>query len=238
MQRRLSWQCACVGTSSTFRDSLMHAQSASCFLHLPYPNTNRLQNSLWLSLSTKRISFRSSVAYASVYGYCAHLRTITCRMASRMEIDRKRLQHDNHTEISSSYLTKRQRTLTNDLGNTIHEPQSASPSHDNYTIAWICVLHIEIAAARAILDEIHEDLPRYANDSNTYMLSSIKKHNIVIVCLPTVQYGTNNAANILMHLIRTFPSIHLGTLLSQKAELDSCHGVKAAALCHTATNVN
>ncbi|KAH7160550.1 nucleoside phosphorylase domain-containing protein, partial [Dactylonectria estremocensis] len=86
-------------------------------------------------------------------------------------------------------------------------------SHDDYTIAWICALHTEMAAAEAMLDDIHEDLPRYANDSNTYRLGSIKKHNIVIACLPTAQYGTNNAANVLTHLIRTFPSIHLGLMV-------------------------
>ncbi|KAH7117473.1 Pfs, NACHT and ankyrin domain protein [Dactylonectria macrodidyma] len=128
-------------------------------------------------------------------------------------MDGKRRQHDDHAETSSSYPTKRQRILPNDLDNTIHEPQNASPSHDDYTIAWICALHIEMAAARAILDEIHEDLPRYANDSNTYMLGSIRKHNIVIACLPIAQYGTNNAANVLTHLIRTFPSIHLGLMV-------------------------
>lgn len=70
-----------------------------------------------------------------------------------------------------------------------------------------------MAAARAMLDEIHEDLPRYANDSNTYTLGSVKEHNIVIACLPTAQYGTNNAANVLTHLIRTFPSIRLGLMV-------------------------
>ncbi|KAH7131164.1 Pfs, NACHT and ankyrin domain protein [Dactylonectria macrodidyma] len=127
-------------------------------------------------------------------------------------MDRKRRQHDDHAETGSSYPAKRPRILPNDH-NTIHEPANASPSHDDYTIAWICALHIEMAAARAILDEIHEDLPRYANDSNTYMLGSIRKHNIVIACLPTAQYGTNNAANVLTHLIRTFPSIHLGLMV-------------------------
>ncbi|KAH7140462.1 hypothetical protein B0J13DRAFT_557798, partial [Dactylonectria estremocensis] len=73
-------------------------------------------------------------------------------------------------------------------------------------------LHIEMAAAEAMLDDIHEDLPRYANDSNTYKLGSIKKHNI-ITCLLTAQYGTNNAANVLTHLIRTFPSIHLSLMV-------------------------
>ncbi|KAH6960015.1 hypothetical protein BKA56DRAFT_445506, partial [Ilyonectria sp. MPI-CAGE-AT-0026] len=85
-------------------------------------------------------------------------------------------------------------------------------SYDDYTIVWICALHLEMAAARAMLDETHEDLPRYANDSNTYTLGSIKKH-IVIACLPTAQYGTNNAANVLTHLIRTFPPIRLGLMV-------------------------
>lgn len=101
-------------------------------------------------------------------------------------MDRKRCQHDDYTETSSSYPTKRQRTLPNDLDNTIYKPQNASPSHNDYTIAWIYALHIEIAAARAMLDEIHEDLPQYANNSNIYMLGSIRKYNIVIVCLLTV----------------------------------------------------
>ncbi|KAH7126218.1 ankyrin repeat-containing domain protein [Dactylonectria estremocensis] len=57
-----------------------------------------------------------------------------------------------------------------------------------------------MAAARAMLDEVHEDLPRHRNDSNTYTLGSIEHHNIVIACLPTAQYGTNNAANVLTHL--------------------------------------
>ncbi|KAL6409919.1 hypothetical protein AUP68_06325 [Ilyonectria robusta] len=109
-------------------------------------------------------------------------------------MDRKR-HHDGHAETNSSYPTKRQRTFPNNLNNTPHETQNTSPSHDDYTIAWICALYIEMAAARAVLDEIYKDLPRSTNNSNTYTLSSIKKHNIVIACLPTAQYGTNNAAN-------------------------------------------
>ena len=66
-----------------------------------------------------------------------------------------------------------------------------------------------MAAARAMLDDIHDDLPSQATDSNTYTLGSIKEHNVVIACLPNAQYGTNNAANVLTHLIRTFQSIRL-----------------------------
>ncbi|KAJ4131383.1 hypothetical protein NW754_007759 [Fusarium falciforme] len=70
-----------------------------------------------------------------------------------------------------------------------------------------------MAAARAMLDDIHEDLPRHTNDPNTYTLGGIQGHNIVIACLPIGQYGTNNAASVLTHLIRTFPSIRLGLMV-------------------------
>ncbi|PNP40031.1 hypothetical protein TGAMA5MH_07953 [Trichoderma gamsii] len=64
-----------------------------------------------------------------------------------------------------------------------------------------------------MLDEIHSDLPRLANDSNAYTLGSIKQHNVVIACLPDAQYGTNNAANVLTNLTRTFPSIRRGLMV-------------------------
>ncbi|KAH7158309.1 Pfs, NACHT and ankyrin domain protein [Fusarium sp. MPI-SDFR-AT-0072] len=77
----------------------------------------------------------------------------------------------------------------------------------------ISALYIELAAACAMLDEVHEDLPSYSNDTNAYTLSSIERHNIVITCLPVAQYGANNAANALTYLVRTFPSIRLGLIV-------------------------
>jgi hypothetical protein len=56
--------------------------------------------------------------------------------------------------------------------------------YDRYTIAWVCALYIETAAALAMLDEKHGELPRCPNDYNIYTLRSIKNHNIVIACLP------------------------------------------------------
>ncbi|KAL4732909.1 hypothetical protein BDV11DRAFT_176202, partial [Aspergillus similis] len=70
-----------------------------------------------------------------------------------------------------------------------------------------------MAAARAMLDEVHEALPTYAEDSNTYTLGSIAQHNVVIACLPADQYGTNNAANIMSNMKRTFPSIRAGLIV-------------------------
>ncbi|KAM0204554.1 hypothetical protein ACHAPA_002001 [Fusarium lateritium] len=87
----------------------------------------------------------------------------------------------------------------------------SSLSYECYNIAWICALHIELAAAQAMLDEIHQVLPRHGNDDNTYTLGSIKDHNIVISCPP--QYGTNNASSLLTNLKRTFPSIQYGLIV-------------------------
>ncbi|KAI5460951.1 hypothetical protein BGZ63DRAFT_425413 [Mariannaea sp. PMI_226] len=113
---------------------------------------------------------------------------------------------------------KRQVIPDNNLENGVHDAQSrlqdSSPvSHDQYTIAWICALPIEMAAACAVLDHIHRDLPRSTNDTNTYTLGTVQRHNVVVACLPTAQYGTNNAANVLTHLIRTFPSIRFGLMV-------------------------
>ncbi|EPS44985.1 hypothetical protein H072_968 [Dactylellina haptotyla CBS 200.50] len=88
-----------------------------------------------------------------------------------------------------------------------------APTHNRYTIAWICALSIELAAAQAMLDNVHEALHTYENDSNTYILGSIGRHDIVIACLPDTQYGTNNAAKVLTNLTRTFPSVRLGVMV-------------------------
>ncbi|KAF4434154.1 hypothetical protein FACUT_8006 [Fusarium acutatum] len=84
---------------------------------------------------------------------------------------------------------------------------------DRYTVAWICALPIEMAAARAMLDEEHADCPRQANDTNSYVLGSMKNHQVVIACLPIDQYGTNNAASVLSNMRRTFPNIEIGLMV-------------------------
>ncbi|KAL4747477.1 hypothetical protein BDW72DRAFT_209604 [Aspergillus terricola var. indicus] len=85
--------------------------------------------------------------------------------------------------------------------------------HNNYIIAWICALPIEMAAAWAMLDEVHKALPTYAEDSNTYILGSIAQYNVVIACLPAGQYGINNAVNIMSNMKQTFPSIRAGLIV-------------------------
>lgn len=70
-----------------------------------------------------------------------------------------------------------------------------------------------MAAARAMLDEIHPDLPQDAKDKNSYMLGSIGPQNVVIACLPNGRYGTNNATNVLTNLRWSFPSICMGLMV-------------------------
>ncbi|RHZ57220.1 uncharacterized protein CDV56_100992 [Aspergillus thermomutatus] len=112
---------------------------------------------------------------------------------------------EEDAETSLSHPPKRQKTF--------HHDSSSNSRHDHYTIAWICALHIEMAAARAMLDEVHEALPRHADDNNTYVLGSIKRHNIVIACLPADQYGINNAANVMTNIKRTFSAIRVGLMV-------------------------
>ncbi|KPM44509.1 hypothetical protein AK830_g2022 [Neonectria ditissima] len=133
-----------------------------------------------------------------------------CMMAGRQT------SHDDNDDTRSPHSSKRQKRLPDDQQNEVHEPNMQSrplPPHDQYTIAWICALHIEMAAAHAMLDSIHGALPTLAGDSNTYTLGSIKEHNVVIACLPEGQYGTNNAANVLTNLKRSFPSIRAGLMV-------------------------
>lgn len=87
------------------------------------------------------------------------------------------------------------------------ESSSNQRSSDDYTVGWICALPIEMAATQAMLDNTHADLPRRFNDSNTYTLGSIGRHNIVIACLPEGGYGTNNAASVASNMRRTFPFV-------------------------------
>ncbi|KAL4797824.1 Pfs domain protein [Aspergillus venezuelensis] len=85
--------------------------------------------------------------------------------------------------------------------------------HDDYTVGWICALPLEMAAAKAMLDEIHEDLPVQPNDHNAYTLGRIGKHNVAIACLPSGVYGIASTSTVAMHLLSSFRSVKFGLLV-------------------------
>lgn len=81
-----------------------------------------------------------------------------------------------------------------------------SRSYQDYTIGWICAVKSELIAARAMLDETHDNkLPAVDGDSNNYMYGRVGPHNVVIASLPSGSYGTNPAASVAGQMKRTFP---------------------------------
>ncbi|KAL6805918.1 hypothetical protein J3E68DRAFT_28970 [Trichoderma sp. SZMC 28012] len=85
---------------------------------------------------------------------------------------------------------------------------------NDYTVGWICAIHTEYVAARAVLDEIHEGPEAVStNDSNNYTLGRIGKHNIVIAVLPDGEYGISSAARVAADLLHSFPNVRFGLLV-------------------------
>ncbi|KAK0760932.1 hypothetical protein N5P37_005873 [Trichoderma harzianum] len=86
-------------------------------------------------------------------------------------------------------------------------------THNEYTVGWVCALPKEQTAATAMLDQRHDNLPKPANDSNTYTLGSIGKHNVVIACLPKGHIGNSPAATVAAQMVTTFPSVRFGLMV-------------------------
>ena len=85
---------------------------------------------------------------------------------------------------------------------------------DDYTVGWVCALPLEMAAAKGMLDEVHEDLQEQdTSDHNSYILGQIHHHNIVVASLPAGVYGTTPAATVAKDMLRTFPSIRFGLMV-------------------------
>ncbi|KAF3126810.1 hypothetical protein TWF703_010296 [Orbilia oligospora] len=77
-----------------------------------------------------------------------------------------------------------------------------------YTIGWVCAVHIEMTAARLMLDSEHgAPQEQYHSDHNVYQLGSIGEHNIVIACLPDGVYGVTSAVAVAVQMLATFESI-------------------------------
>ncbi|KAL4864733.1 hypothetical protein BDV12DRAFT_200811 [Aspergillus spectabilis] len=85
--------------------------------------------------------------------------------------------------------------------------------HEDYKIVWVCALPLEAAAARAMLDEIHPNLPQPTSDHNVYTLGALSSHNIVIACLPSGAYGTISAAIVVTQMLSTFTKISFGLMV-------------------------
>ncbi|KAI1327310.1 ankyrin repeat-containing domain protein [Xylariaceae sp. FL0255] len=83
-----------------------------------------------------------------------------------------------------------------------------------YHVGWICAVLPEMVAARAFLDEQHDDLESQpVHDNNTYVLGKMGRHNVVIALLPIGSYGLVNASTVARDMLRTFPNIRIGLMV-------------------------
>lgn len=89
----------------------------------------------------------------------------------------------------------------------------ASLTSDDYTVAWICALPLEVAAARVMLDKIHRPFRPPSTDPNAYVLGELNGHFVAIACLPTGIYGTVSAATVMAHMCSTFRRIQFALLV-------------------------
>ncbi|KAK2798136.1 hypothetical protein FQN50_008947 [Emmonsiellopsis sp. PD_5] len=86
-------------------------------------------------------------------------------------------------------------------------------SFEDYTVAIVCALYKELLAVRTLFDSVHDTLQCVSNDPNHYALGQIAVHNVVTTCLPSGEYGTNSAAGVVSHLVRSFPCVQFCLLV-------------------------
>ncbi|KAL3456154.1 nucleoside phosphorylase domain-containing protein [Aspergillus heterothallicus] len=82
----------------------------------------------------------------------------------------------------------------------------------DYTVGWVCALPIELAAAKAILDE-EDEYFLHDNESLVYTLGRVGDHNVVIACLPAGQMGTNSAAAAAAQMKSKFTAVRFGLMV-------------------------
>ncbi|TFA99628.1 hypothetical protein CCMA1212_008587 [Trichoderma ghanense] len=80
---------------------------------------------------------------------------------------------------------------------------------DDYLVGWICALPVEVAAAKATLDRIHDILPSDPglDDSNNYILGSLQGHNVVLAYPSSGVYGETSVASVATQLHASFKSV-------------------------------
>jgi len=90
----------------------------------------------------------------------------------------------------------------------MNSPRPALKRTD-YTVGWLTALPIELAAAEALLDVPHLPLDRLPHDSNSYILGSIGKYNVVLTSLPSGSTGSSAAAFAAAQMMFSFPATEI-----------------------------
>jgi nucleoside phosphorylase len=90
---------------------------------------------------------------------------------------------------------------------------SARFTHEDYTVGWVCTRPLEYAVAEGMLDEQHSALPQVENDTNTYTLGGMQRHNVVLLCIPAGAMETGVASTAVSGMLRSFPNIRIRLLV-------------------------
>ncbi|EXU95517.1 ankyrin repeat protein [Metarhizium robertsii] len=100
----------------------------------------------------------------------------------------------------------------------------ATLRYEDYTIGWICALHVEALAARFMLDKRHDGVfPGRHGDDNNYIAGSIGSHNVVLAGLPTKSIGTVSAAILVSQMRQSFPNLRYGLMVGIGAGVPGRH---------------
>lgn len=80
----------------------------------------------------------------------------------------------------------------------------------DYKIGWICGRVDGVIAAKALLDEFHEQQSDiFLTDDNSYTFGKIGGHNVVIAIQPWHNETAASTSNAAMNMIRSFSNIRL-----------------------------
>ncbi|KAF3168236.1 hypothetical protein TWF788_010966 [Orbilia oligospora] len=88
-----------------------------------------------------------------------------------------------------------------------------SAQHDKGTIAIISAIEFEMSAFRFMLDRKYPRLLIVQSDCNSYILSKLNSHNVVLVYHPDNQ-GKKTTTIIAKNIGRTFRSIQQQSLIT------------------------
>ncbi|KAL6874747.1 natch and ankyrin domain protein [Trichoderma novae-zelandiae] len=80
-------------------------------------------------------------------------------------------------------------------------------SRDDYLVGWVCALPVEVAAAKATLDRVHDGNLQSLNDGNNYVLGSLHGHNVVLAYPESGVYGEASVAGVATQLHASFTAL-------------------------------
>ncbi|KAI9042818.1 uncharacterized protein KD926_004883 [Aspergillus affinis] len=88
-------------------------------------------------------------------------------------------------------------------------------SRDDYAVGWVCALPIEVAAAKATLDRVHDNLPpdRNSGDNNNYILGSLQGHNVVVAYPNPGVCGKTSVADVATQLHANYTSVRFNLMV-------------------------